>query len=280
MPETLIKVDLTQSAYDNDMVHNRWHPDIPMVAYGQARRRLHRRDLRLDRRLHQEQRFRRRRARHRPVDRALPLRPDRRRGRRARRPAGGRPPRHRRRSREPVGLQRLLLQEERRRLPRPSTSRRRRSRSGTSTACYTKSRHIPGVRFAGLIHPGLIGCLPDPKTAGDLEHPREGADRRPTRTACRRWPTRPFGPTAHMRPAEGRGQGQGRRRGRPHGAAARARRQLRHQGPVARLEDLLPGLRARRRPLDGRPALQPGRRRDHLLRRDRDGRLGAHQGRA
>ncbi len=26
MPETLIKVDLTQSAYENDMVHNRWHP--------------------------------------------------------------------------------------------------------------------------------------------------------------------------------------------------------------------------------------------------------------
>src|SRR5215218_630406 len=32
MPETLIKVDLTKSAYDNDMIHNRWHPDIPMVA--------------------------------------------------------------------------------------------------------------------------------------------------------------------------------------------------------------------------------------------------------
>ena len=28
---------------------------------------------------------------------------------------------------------------------------------------FTKSRHIPGVNFAGLIHPGLIGCLPDPK---------------------------------------------------------------------------------------------------------------------
>lgn len=28
---------------------------------------------------------------------------------------------------------------------------------------YTSSRHIPGVNFAGLIHPGLIGCLPDPK---------------------------------------------------------------------------------------------------------------------
>ena len=26
---------------------------------------------------------------------------------------------------------------------------------------YTHSRHVPGVKFAGLIHPGLIGCLPD-----------------------------------------------------------------------------------------------------------------------
>ena len=33
MAETLIKVDLTQSAYENDMVHNRWHPDIPMAAW-------------------------------------------------------------------------------------------------------------------------------------------------------------------------------------------------------------------------------------------------------
>src|SRR5258708_21822466 len=33
MPETLIKVDLTKSAYDNDMIHNRWHPDVPMVAW-------------------------------------------------------------------------------------------------------------------------------------------------------------------------------------------------------------------------------------------------------
>lgn len=28
---------------------------------------------------------------------------------------------------------------------------------------FTTSRHIPGVRYAGLIHPGLIGTLPDPK---------------------------------------------------------------------------------------------------------------------
>jgi formamidase len=26
---------------------------------------------------------------------------------------------------------------------------------------FTESRHVPGVRYAGLIHPGLIGCLPD-----------------------------------------------------------------------------------------------------------------------
>lgn len=25
---------------------------------------------------------------------------------------------------------------------------------------YTSSRHIPGVKFAGIIHPGLIGCAP------------------------------------------------------------------------------------------------------------------------
>ena len=33
MPETLIKVDLSKSAYDNDKIHNRWHPDIPMVSW-------------------------------------------------------------------------------------------------------------------------------------------------------------------------------------------------------------------------------------------------------
>src|ERR1035438_10087594 len=33
MPETLIKVDLSKSAYDNDMIHNRWHPDVPIVAW-------------------------------------------------------------------------------------------------------------------------------------------------------------------------------------------------------------------------------------------------------
>jgi len=32
MPETIIEVDLKASPYDNEKIHNRWHPDIPMVA--------------------------------------------------------------------------------------------------------------------------------------------------------------------------------------------------------------------------------------------------------
>ena len=31
--KTLIEVDLSKSPYENDMIHNRWHPDIPMVAW-------------------------------------------------------------------------------------------------------------------------------------------------------------------------------------------------------------------------------------------------------
>jgi len=38
---------------------------------------------------------------------------------------------------------------------------------------FTSSRHIPGVNFAGLIHPGLIGCLPDQKLL-DTWNKREG----------------------------------------------------------------------------------------------------------
>ncbi len=39
---------------------------------------------------------------------------------------------------------------------------------------FTSSRHIPGVSFAGLIHPGLIGCLPDQIAARYLEQARGG----------------------------------------------------------------------------------------------------------
>ena len=37
---------------------------------------------------------------------------------------------------------------------------------------FTKSRHIPGVEFAGCLHPGLIGCLPDRKML-DMWNTRE-----------------------------------------------------------------------------------------------------------
>ncbi|KXW56940.1 acetamidase/formamidase family protein [Ferrovum sp. PN-J185] len=33
MADTLIKVDLKESPYNNEMVHNRWHPDIPMACW-------------------------------------------------------------------------------------------------------------------------------------------------------------------------------------------------------------------------------------------------------
>ena len=33
MPETLITVDLEASPHTNDKIHNRWHPDIPIVEW-------------------------------------------------------------------------------------------------------------------------------------------------------------------------------------------------------------------------------------------------------
>ncbi len=62
---------------------------------------------------------------------------------------------------------------------------------------YTQSRHVPGVSFAGLIHPGLIGCLPDRRLL-ETWNTREGAL---IATDPNRVPplgTVPFAPTAHM----------------------------------------------------------------------------------
>ena len=33
MPETLISVDLSKPATDNEFLHNRWHPDIPIATW-------------------------------------------------------------------------------------------------------------------------------------------------------------------------------------------------------------------------------------------------------
>ncbi|HIQ53304.1 MAG TPA: acetamidase/formamidase family protein, partial [Pseudomonas pachastrellae] len=62
---------------------------------------------------------------------------------------------------------------------------------------YTKSRHIPGVEFIGLMHPGLIGCLPSQELL-DEWNTREQAliDTDPNRVPGLANP--PYAPTAHV----------------------------------------------------------------------------------
>lgn len=38
---------------------------------------------------------------------------------------------------------------------------------------FCSSRHIPGVRFPGLIHPGILGCAPSPEVLAEWNR-REG----------------------------------------------------------------------------------------------------------
>jgi formamidase len=61
---------------------------------------------------------------------------------------------------------------------------------------FTRSRHVPGVSYAGLIHPGLIGCLPDPKML-ETWNVREQAliDSDPATSGLA---NPPFAATAHM----------------------------------------------------------------------------------
>ncbi|GHC80301.1 amidase [Pseudorhodoferax aquiterrae] len=61
---------------------------------------------------------------------------------------------------------------------------------------FTTSRHVPGVKYAGLIHPGLIGCLPDPKML-ETWNAREQAliDSDPATSGLA---NPPFAGTAHM----------------------------------------------------------------------------------
>ena len=73
--------------------------------------------------------------------------------------------------------------------------------------------------------------------------------------------------------AAGIGIRPGGRGGGPHRAAAGERWQPGHQEPVQGHPGLLSGVRRRRQSLARRPAFLPGRRRDHLLRRHRDGRF-------
>jgi formamidase len=70
---------------------------------------------------------------------------------------------------------------------------------------FTSSRHVPRVNFAGLIHPGLIGCLPS-KTLLETRNKREVDFIATNPTRVPPLANAPFGPTAHM----GRMKGQAR----------------------------------------------------------------------
>lgn len=68
---------------------------------------------------------------------------------------------------------------------------------------YANSRHIPGVEFAGIMHPGLIGCLPD-KASLNTWNKREKAlfatDPKRTPPLC----ALPYPETAHMGRMQGK----------------------------------------------------------------------------
>jgi formamidase len=62
---------------------------------------------------------------------------------------------------------------------------------------FTKSRHVPGVEFAGLIHPGLIGCLPSKEMLAEWnKREAELFNSDPNRTPP--LAALPYADTAHM----------------------------------------------------------------------------------
>ena len=67
---------------------------------------------------------------------------------------------------------------------------------------FTKSRHVPGVEYAGLIHPGLIGCLSDKKMLDEWnKREAELIATDPDRVPSLANP--PFAATAHCGKAQG-----------------------------------------------------------------------------
>jgi formamidase len=216
MPETLIKVDLTKSAYENDMIHNRWHPDVPIVAWvnpgddfiietydwtgGFIKNNDSADDVR-------------------DIDLSIvhflsgPI------GVKGAEPG------------DLLVVDILDIGPLKESLWGFNGFFSKKNGGGFLTehfplaqksiwdikGMFTSSRHVPGVNFAGLVHPGLIGCLPDPKMLA-MWNERENAGAATRQPAvCRDHP---------CRPRQGRCQGQDRRRGCAHGAAARAWRQL------------------------------------------------------
>ena len=196
MTETLIKVDLSQSAYDNEMIHNRWHPDIPMVAmvkpgddfiietYDWTGGFIKNNDDASDVR---------------DIDLSIvhflsgPIGVH---------------------GAEPGDLLVVDILD-----IGPITGNEwgfngafsKKNGGGFLTnhfptaqksiwdikGMYTSSRHVPGVNFAGLVHPGLIGCLPDPKLLATWnKRETEFIAANPNHETGVANP--PFEPTAHM----------------------------------------------------------------------------------
>src|SRR5258708_5981356 len=201
MPETLIKVDLTQSAYDNDMIHNRWHPDVPMVAWvnpgddfivetydwtgGFIKNNDSADDVR-------------------DIDLSIvhflsgPIGVE-----------GAEPG-------DLLVVDLLDVGPMKESLWGFNGFFSKKNGGGFLTdhfplaqksiwdfhGLYTSSRHVPGVSFAGLIHPGLIGCLPDPKLLAKWNaREAELIATNPTRVPGLANP--PFAPTAHGGRANG-----------------------------------------------------------------------------
>jgi len=142
------------------MIPQSWHPDIPMVSWVNPGDDFIIETLRLDRRFIKNNDSGRRRARHRSCRSCISC---------PARSAQGAEPGDplvvtcstSARSRNAMWVSTASLQTKWRRLL-TIIFRWPEIRSGTSRP-YTSSRHVPGVNFAGLIHPRLIGCLPDPK---------------------------------------------------------------------------------------------------------------------
>ncbi len=162
MPETLIKVDLNSSPYDNENIHNRWHPDIPMACWvnpgddfvletydwtgGYIKNNDSADDVR-------------------DIDLSTvhflsgPV------GVKGAQPG------------DLLVVELLDIGAKQDSLWGFNGFFSKKNGGGFLTehfpfaqksiwdisGMFTHSRHVPGVKFAGLIHPGLIGCLPDPK---------------------------------------------------------------------------------------------------------------------
>ena len=117
MPKTIVKIDLQESPYKNELIHNRWHPDVPIIEWVKPGEDFVIETYDWTGGFIKNNEFRRRCPRHRSLASCISCP-----GRSV--SHGAEPgdllvvdhPRHRHSSGEPVGLQRLLLQEEWRRL--------------------------------------------------------------------------------------------------------------------------------------------------------------------